>query len=663
MGRTDSLASHKRQLANTANRTLMAPIRASLIINSNNDDDVIKSALDFLKSVAQSERAKEIRVIKRYINEIKQNQMLTNILKSQSKQRDDLTHLIQDLEDFSANPTDGADLTNFYSKLTLLINTIRNSFESFNERLDQLLDKNRAISEEGVKHGASTHKIRSDFFATRVSGDIDTLMRNLTGTVQRETETALSTRIVKLLTDFVATNLKVNTTVLEYPIEALIALMIDFEKYLQTHYDQLGLNNILHLEDLDIESIFTNYTATSNTFLDRLKQNNQDIITTLQTIRTEMGIRELTAQEDECKERQRVLDKLTNSKKTTNPKTRQRINSILKAGGKTAISNYVRWNVTTSRNNRHGAVYELILPVLEGGLKVGGHAATDVITLDLGTIHLSVDAEAAIRSQVNSIRSVIEEEAKLQRTDRQDDLINAAKAMNTNIQTSITTINKILQENRVPEDIFIYHQSLKLYTQIEEHKVAQFHGREMQILNMLDNLYTLDQDVALVDQSILYGAILNLSELAIGHSTKSLIENSLSIFAGLLMFDDVQTMAWDVARTAAAQAETGEAYNIHLYLVNDIYVPGSLVLTTIAQALSQGYTHISAQNGAKVTIDTGGATDAIQGWLDRRASGTPYAANTGWAEMAEQVAKGTKAQITFLSAFFSFLTDIQNYIV
>lgn len=72
---------------------------------------------------------------------------------------------------------------------------------------------------------------------------------------------------------------------------------------------------------------------------------------------------------------------------------------------------------------------------------------------------------------------------------------------------------------------------------------------------MLDNLYSLDntQGLTLVDQEIMYGAILNLCELAIGHGSKSLIENYLSMFAGMLMFDDLQVMAWDVARTATAQ--------------------------------------------------------------------------------------------------------------
>jgi len=49
-------------------------------------------------------------------------------------------------------------------------------------------------------------------------------------------------------------------------------------------------------------------------------------------------------------------------------------------------------------------------------------------------------------------------------------------------------------------------------------------------------------------------------------------------------------MAWDIARTTAHQVNSnGAAYNVHLYLVNDIYVPGSLVLTTISEALRNGY--------------------------------------------------------------------------
>ena len=129
------------------------------------------------------------------------------------------------------------------------------------------------------------------------------------------------------------------------------------------------------------------------------------------------------------------------------------------------------------------------------------------------------------------------------------------------------------------------------------------------------------------------------------------------------MFDDVQTMAWDIARTTSHEvSKNGAAFNVHLYLVNDLYVPGSLILTSISQALQAGYQQISSVNGAKITIDTAGANKVIQGWLDARDSGTAYTDNLSWEEVAEGVSAGTKMQITFLSSFFSFLKDIQNYI-
>ena len=644
----------KRRLSRQAYESMFDPIKTQLAIDKSHDEnDVIGQAIDFLTQVAQSERNKEIRVIKKYIQDIKQNPMLTNILKNPNIYRDDLTNLIKDLETFSDNPT-GQDLKNFYSKLTLLINSIRNSIESFKERLNQLLDKNRS----------TTSDIRSDFFATRLAGDIDTLMKNLTGTVQREKESALSTRIVKLITEHISKINLSSSLFLDSPTEALIGIMIDFEKYLQTRYDQLGLNNILKLEEMDIDQIFKDYINLTDTFLNKLQQDNKELQTTLQTIHTEMGIRELSQNEEECKIRNTTLNKIKNSTRhSTNPKTRQAINRVLKQNGRQEITNYLRWNVAAPKSNRHGTVYELILPVIEQALKVGGHAATDVISIDIGTINIDIDTESAIKSQISSIRSVIEDQAKLQRKDRQDDLIEENRKMNENIQSSIKTINELLEKNKIPEDIFIYHESLKLYTQIEEHKTAQFHGREMQALNMMDNLYSLSDDVELMDQDILYGALLNLSDLAIGHEQKGLIENYLSIFAGMLMFDDVQTMAWDIARTTSHEINSnGAAYNVHLYLVNDIYVPGSLVLTTISQALQDGYQQISAVNGAKITIDTTGANEVIQTWINARDSGVTYTENASWEEVAENVAARTKLQITFLSSFFSFLKDIQSYI-
>ena len=650
-----SIAKIKRRLAHQAYDSMFAPISTQLSIDkSHSNDDVIGQAITFLTQAAQSERNKEILVIKKYIDSIKQNPIVSSILKNPGIYRDDLTNLIQDLENFSNNPTGASDLKNFYSKLTLLINTIRNSIESFKSRLNQLLDKNRI----------TTSDIRSDFFATRIAGDIDTLLRNLTGTVQKEKESALSTRIVKLLIEYVS-NIKLTSSLfLDSPVEALIGIMIDFEKYLQTRYDQLGLNNALNLEEMDIENIFQDYIKLTDTFLDKLQQDNQELADTLQTIHTEMGIRELKQNEKECQQREGVLNRIRKSKRhSTNPRTRQSLNRMLKSNGRQEISNYLHWNVTTNNNNRHGTIYELILPVIQQALKIGGHAATDILSIDIGTINASINVESALKSQVSNMRSIIEEQAKLQREDRQNDLIEEAKLMNKNIQSSIIEMNKLLEQNKIPEDIFIYHESLKLYTQIEEHKTAQFHGREMQAFNMMDNLYSLEDDVELMDKDILYGALLNLADLAIGHAQKNVVENYLSIFAGLLMFDDIQTMAWDIARTTGNTVNSnGAAYNVHLYLVNDIYVPGSLVLTTVSQALQNGYQQISAVNGAKATIDTSEANQVIQGWIDARDSGTPYTENASWEEVAENVSAGTKIQITFLSSFFSFLKDIQSYI-
>lgn len=653
---TIAIAKMKRRLAHEAYKQMFGEsINSQLAINNAHDkDDVIGSAIAFLTKVAQSERNKEIRVIKKYIQDIKSNPVISGILKNRGKHRDDLTNLIKDLEKFSQNPTNN-NLKDFYSKLTLLINSIRNSIESFQERLNQLLDKNRQ----------TTSDIRSDFFATRLAGDIDTLLRNLTGTVQKEKATALSTRIVKLLMGYVSKSNLSSETFLNSPVESLIAIMIDFEKYLQTRYDQLGLNNILNLEDMDIDTIFNDYINLDNSFLNKIQNNNREVLATLQTISTEMGIRELKENEEECKKRDAVLSEISKSKKrSTNPRARIALNTVLKRHGKQQISNYLRWNVTNKSNNRHGSVYELILPVIEDAFKVGGHAATDVITIDIGTINIDVNLESTMKTYASSIRSVIEEQAKLQRENRTNDLIQYAKDMNQDIQQSILAIDKLLKENKIPEDIFIYHQSLKLYTQIEEHKTAQFHGREMQAFNMMDNLYAAEDNVKLMDKEVLYGALLNLADSAIGHEQKGTVENYLSIFAGLLMFDDIQTMAWDIARTTTDEVNSGSgnAYNVHLYLVNDIYVPGSLVLTTISQALQAGYRQISAVNGAKVTIETKDAEKVIQTWISNRDSGMSYVDNDSWETVAENVAAGTKMQITFLSSFFSFLKDIQSYI-
>jgi len=198
------------------------------------------------------------------------------------------------------------------------------------------------------------------------------------------------------------------------------------------------------------------------------------------------------------------------------------------------------------------------------------------------------------------------------------------KNTNEDIAKLIAELEKDAKELGIPkEDLFIYHESLKLYGTMEltdenGRKASKFHGRDMLALNMLDELYSLsglDDTIKLLDKEALKGVLLNLSELAVGNNMKTPVENYFSIFSGMLMFSDIRNMALELGKEAEAKIQYTSTKNIHLYLLNDTYYPASYILTNIYQALKSGISSISLKDGAKASINTNGATKSIKTYV------------------------------------------------
>jgi hypothetical protein len=127
----------------------------------------------------------------------------------------------------------------------------------------------------------------------------------------------------------------------------------------------------------------------------------------------------------------------------------------------------------------------------------------------------------------------------------------------------------------------------------------------------------------------------------------------------MLMFDDAQNMAKELADSAVNQLNReSQVKNIHLYLINDIYIPGSMVLSFVADALEMGYQDISTRgNIAKVEIDTSKADSEISNYLQHKEG--RYSIRD-WPIEANAVSKGITARITFLTAFLKFLENLQE---
>jgi len=123
--------------------------------------------------------------------------------------------------------------------------------------------------------------------------------------------------------------------------------------------------------------------------------------------------------------------------------------------------------------------------------------------------------------------------------------------MTDEINEQIKKMENLINNLKLPlDDLFVYHESLKLYKTAESNESFKgFHGRDLNAIAFLDKLYSMDgipnSGLDLPSRANLDFLMLNLAQGAVGHNLKSTVEDYLSIFAGLLMFDDVKSIADD----------------------------------------------------------------------------------------------------------------------
>ena len=649
---TGNIAEQKRKTFDQATSQLVNKVSNVLAINSaNKQNDTIENAINFLNLVAKSERNKELKVIKTYKDQ------LIKEYKEVLGDNKDFDKILQELEDFSNQPK-GKDIKSFYTKLTSLLNITRQNVDYYKQRIEELSGTEERTWKD----------IAGENVSFRLGQDIDTLLKSLQGIQQRQINKSFSTLLIKKLMEYISKHLSVNSFFFESPIEVIISVMIDFETFIEPYYKELMSITDKKEFEKEFYKYWDQYEENETQYIQKLKQETKEALTILNTIRSQTGLKIIKKSDTkEYEERLALIEKADKSK------TRDRRNIAQKILADNLDYLYdpkemrfLQWTTTTGKNGQHGLVYELQELFKSNGQKIMSQAGTDVIVLDLGKVNLSVKAQKQIDKQKLKIAKELKANGEIaqKRRSRLTDLSESYKKSNANLRDITSKLNEILKKNKIEQDIFIYHESLKLYATAEEHKSGYFEGRNLNILNALDNLYSannLSSSFQLMDQELMYNIVLNLSKYAVGGKITNLVENYLSIFAGLLMFDDIQNIAYDAANNAISEIEgQGQAYTIHLYLLNDVYVPGSMILTSIAKALEEGYTKISSSDGAKVSINTSGADSLIQSYLQERKSGKREYHLKDWRMIGNEVPGGTKLKIIFLTSFLKFIQDIQK---
>lgn len=650
---------------------------------SSSTSETITNALSFLGKVADNERGKEISLIENYINDIQ------NSIPPKLKQSRNLQQIISDLKSTSktlsvGNNTDPAALQgvldNFYTELTTYINLVRQSVDEFQDRIHDLMDDTM-----------ETRKQLADrSFLYRIDSEIDSALLEFAGAAGKKTADSFSSMLSETIFDkFFLDTGAINNIDIQANFAAILSgMIIDFEHFLQQDKALNNIDSITKYNRTDIESLFESYLNTSNTYFSQeIRRITQfDSISkgfqmTLDNFSSRIGLSNVFSEKQKA-----ALDKrraaLEKAQKTLNspPRKGQR-NYIAKKlmqlnlGDLVVSNNFI--HITAKTDQRHGTLYEAIEPILYGAFTTQGHPATD--TIGIGSIYASINEVGIANVVQEKIMGMAQSIQKTGRSERKDRFANYSKELqgyNDELRKTSDELNELLTPllklNQQDKQLFIYHESLKLYSSMEQtssgealqRKASEFEGRELNALNALDILYSMDDGshtMDLLDRTALSEAVLNLATQTVGGGQKGNIANYLSIFAGMMMFSDITNMATEISQLAVDSIQSNnDAHHIHLYSLNGTYVPGSMILSYVYNAMSKIGSTIDLNSFVKVSISTSGAEREIEKYEKERENGLRKYDEDDWDEMAEKVQKGTKIQIAFLGTFLQLINSINN---
>ena len=463
-------------------------------------------------------------------------------------------------------------------------------------------------------------------------------------------------------------------------ISSVIGLLADFGKFLQQYKDEVYgiLKDFSDIDKNEIREVFQeNYLKSNSYFLRSLHQQTSHLLDIDTATKESLGPRFLSSQEDIEERAKKIEERIDRESKAEEGKVvnygARRLKEIApEIYEEIQNLDWIHWKTErysdSVKQGQHGRLYELIKQAIEAAIKVEGSPATDLLTANIGTLEgdISYDFDELILDHLRNVAKDITEFSKKQHGDATDSLKDDFEKMNQSIEKSLKELDAAidLEEGK---KIFVYHESLKLYVQAEEHKSSKFEGRELNILTALDMIYSMNDygDLFLPNQEILYNLVLNLSDLAVGGEMEGEIQDYLSIFAGMLMFDDIQNMAKELAYQAINRLQYSHIDNVHLYLLNDTYYPSSMILSNIYQALKNTTEVIdfsSITQAAKTIIDTDKADSTIESYVEDHYEPKSGYTISDWAVQRDKIMSGTKIKIIFMQSFLAYIRELSEYI-
>lgn len=648
--------------------------------NIDKTDSYLRNALEFLKRAADSERKKETMILQSYWDKIK-----LQIPKNQQGKYSKTISQIKNID--LKNPT--VEDYKAYLDLITLINYTRNGYEETLRRL-KLLEHHKKTNMTLKDYKDSEQKDKElfrDLYKDDIRFSGEQAILSLLGEASssgshqksifsKNFRNAIKNNIFipEIIEKFNRKHGNGIITTAQLQGGLLASIGADLLQVLQEQLNIQGKEDFIQLENVDqiVANYFENYKKRTNLtrFQTALLNNSTELDRILDSAIRDLGIEELeTIKEVEKRNRQ-----IKYRDKKYDIDDKKSFKNILEStGNKSLLKNFRKLKFKVVTNTSHGNFMEFFEQFISSSISdksFQSRTGQGVDEYAIGSVTCYIDTDDFV-DYVDSVEKAIIQARNGIRKAVENDQTERLKQMNKSvIEAEKVLTNKIKEVNKLDSElnnVFIYHESFKLSKSAEVGLKSAFKGREMAILNYIDTIYTIPQDIlTLPDKENLYFLALNLAEAASGPiKVKDILRHYLSVFAGLLMFDDVEHIATDIEDNLSLSV----VKNIHLYNLNGIYVPSSIILSytyTQMMALYNLSTKIKETSGmgAAVTIVSAAANKKIKevvSWTDNQEypdDGKTYSYH--WYELANDVASGTTVRIAFLSGFLKLIDDLSN---
>ena len=219
-------------------------------------------------------------------------------------------------------------------------------------------------------------------------------------------------------------------------------------------------------------------------------------------------------------------------------------------------------------------------------------------------------------------------------------------------QISNIYIEQLTQLEKKLENLgksFILHETTKSYNALERGQwpkdMKSFSGREMKMTNYINSIAQMG-NITGIDTQWLQFACLNLATDALGATLKEPMENFLAIFGGIIMFDDFAI----IGREVTEKMHFSNIENLHLYRLQDIYVPASFFLDATYNVFQKLGSDILDGMGFTATIKVP-TIDYYNNYQDQ-------SFKQKWSAVKETAEKNTSIHLHFAANFLSFMSKL-----